>query len=163
MGYVTGNLKVEEVFPILRRTTTPTTVYKKQKLDRDDIIDITDFNVVAWLKREMRVMLDEELARAVLVGDGRSGASDDKISETNMRPIWGDDAVYAYHHQVADTLTTTDLIDEIIKMRVEYRGSGSPSTGCCNSRWSPLGSYCRNYRPSASPGCGSRASVKLRR
>lgn len=127
LGYITGNLKVEEVFPILRRITTPTTVYKKQKLDRDDIVDITDFNVVAWLKREMRVMLDEELARAVLVGDGRSGASDDKISASNIRPIWGDDAVYVTHNQVLSSLTTTDLIDEIIEMRTDYRGAGSPT------------------------------------
>jgi uncharacterized protein (UPF0297 family) len=128
LGYTTGNLKIEEVFPILRRTTTPTTIYKKQKLDRDDIIDITDFNVVAWLKREMRVMLDEEIARAVLVGDGRSGASDDKINETNVRPIWTEDTVIYTHQEVAAFADgTTDLIDDMIEMRVEYRGSGSPT------------------------------------
>jgi len=127
-GYVTGDLKVEEVFPVLRRITTPTTVYKKQKLDRDDIIDITDFNVVAWLKREMRVMLDEELARAVLVGDGRSGVATDKISETNIRPIWTDDnSVYIHQEIAAFADTTEDLIDDIIGARVEYRGSGSPT------------------------------------
>ena len=126
LGYVTGNLKVEEVFPILRRSTTPTTIYKKQKLDRDDIVDITDFNVVAWLKREMRVMLDEEIARAVLIGDGRSGVSDDKISETEIRPIWTDDVVYKHQEVAAFADGTTDLIDDIISMRVEYRGSGSP-------------------------------------
>lgn len=127
LGYVTGNLKVEEVFPILRRSTTPTTIYKKQKLDRDDIVDITDFNVVAWLKREMRVMLDEEIARAVLIGDGRSGVSDDKISETEIRPIWTDDAVYMHQEVAAFADGTTDMIDDIISMRVEYRGSGSPA------------------------------------
>lgn len=128
LGYTTGNLKIEEVFPILRRTTTPTTIYKKQKLDRDDIVDITDFNVVAWLKREMRVMLDEEIARAVLVGDGRSGASDDKINETNVRPIWTEDTVIYTHQEVAAFADgTTDMIDSMISMRVEYRGSGSPS------------------------------------
>jgi len=125
-GYVTGALKVEEVFPILKRTTTPTTIYKKQKLDRDDIVDITDFNVVAWLKREMRVMLDEEIARAILVGDGRGGASDDKISETEVRPIWTDDAVYKHQEVAAFADGTVDLIDSIIEMRVEYRGTGSP-------------------------------------
>jgi len=126
-GYVTGDLKVEEVFPILRRTTTPTTVYKKQKLDRDDILDITDFNVVAWLKREMRVMLDEELARAILVGDGRSGVATDKIDETSIRPIWTEDqVVYAHQEVAAFADTTEDLIDDIIGLRVEYRGSGSP-------------------------------------
>lgn len=125
-GYVTGDLKVEEVFPILTRSTTPTTIYKKQKLDRDDIVDITDFNVVAWLKREMRVMLDEEIARAILVGDGR-GAVPEKIVETNVRPIWTDDAVYMHQEVAAFADGTTDLIDDIIGMRVEYRGSGSPT------------------------------------
>lgn len=125
-GYVTGDLKVEEVFPILTRSTTPTTIYKKQKLDRDDIVDITDFNVVAWLKREMRVMLDEEIARAILVGDGR-GAVPEKIVETNVRPIWTDDAVYMHQEVAAFADETTDLIDDIISMRVEYRGSGSPT------------------------------------
>lgn len=127
-GYVTGDLKVEEVFPVLRRITTPTTIYKKQKLDRDDIIDITDFNVVAWLKREMRVMLDEEIARAILVGDGRSGVATDKISETEVRPIWTDDQTVYVHQEVAAFADTTeDLIDDIIGARVEYRGSGSPT------------------------------------
>lgn len=127
-GYVTGDLKVEEVFPVLRRVTTPTTIYKKQKLDRDDIIDITDFNVVAWLKREMRVMLDEEIARAILVGDGRSGVATDKISETEVRPIWTDDTTVYIHQEVAAFADTTeDLIDDIIGARVEYRGSGQPT------------------------------------
>lgn len=125
-GYVTGDQKLEEVFPVLRRITTPTTIYKKQRLDRDDIIDITDFNVVAWLKREMRVMLDEEIARAILVGDGR-GAVSDKISETEVRPIWTDDAVYIHQEVAAFADTTTDLIDDFLAMRVEYRGAGSPT------------------------------------
>lgn len=125
-GYVTGAQKLEEVFPVLRRVTTPTTIYKKQKLDRDDILDITDFNVVSWLRREMRVMLDEEIARAVLVGDGR-GAVPDKIDETNIRPIWTDDAVYIHQEVAAFADTTSDLIDDIIGARVEYRGSGQPT------------------------------------
>ena len=83
-GYITGKQKLDEVFSLLKRSTTPTTIYKKQKLDRDDVVDITDFDVVAWLKSEMRMMLDEEIARAILVGDGRLGSSDDKINETNM-------------------------------------------------------------------------------
>ena len=126
-GYVTTAQKVDEVFPILRRITNPTTVYKKQKLDRDDVVDITDFNVVSWLKREMRVMLNEELARAILVGDGRAGADPDHIDETAIRPIWADDALFVTHKQVASTQGTDDLIDDLITARVDYRGSGSPS------------------------------------
>ena len=86
-GYIKGNIKKEEFFSLAKRTTSPTTVYKKQKLDRDDVVDITDFDVVAWLKGEMRFMLDEEIARAILVGDGRPDSSDDKINESNIRPI----------------------------------------------------------------------------
>ena len=102
-GYMKGKLKKEEVFTLLKRTTTPTTIYKKQKMDRDDVIDITDFDVIAWLKAEMRTMLDEEIARAVLIGDGRSTASDDKINENNIRPIWKDEELYTipYCHQVS--------------------------------------------------------------
>ena len=92
-GYIKGKLKKEEFFSLIKRTTTPTTVYKKQKLDRDDVIDITDFDVVSWIKSEMRGMLDEEIARAILVGDGRISSSDDKINETNIRPIWKDRCV----------------------------------------------------------------------
>lgn len=127
-GYITTNQKVEEVFPVLRRVTTPHTVYKKQKLDRDDIIDITDFDVVRWLKSEMRVLLDEELARAVLVGDGRDPVTevDDHIPTDNIRPVWGDDTVYVYHKQVASTQGADDLIDDMITARLEYRGSGNP-------------------------------------
>src|SRR5574344_1678623 len=106
-GYIKGKLKKEEVFSLLKRTTTPTTIYKKQKLDRDDVIDITDFDVVAWLKTEMRMMLDEEIARAVLVGDGRNAAADDKISELNIRPIWTDDDLYTIKTPVVVTPDST--------------------------------------------------------
>ena len=132
-GYVKGNMKVEEIFNILKRTTTPTTVYKKQKIDRDDQIDITDFDVVAWLKSEMRTMLDEEIARAILVGDGRSAASSDKISETNIRPIWTDDNLYTIKKTIAITSSTTDdakakaFIRAAVKARKDYRGSGNPT------------------------------------
>ena len=127
LGYVTGNLKKEEVFGLLRRITTPTTVYKKQKLDRDDIVDITDMDVVAWLKAEMRVMLDEELARAVLISDGRDVASEDKINEANIRPIWTDDDMYAHHITMDAGSTTLDIIDEIVRARKYYKGSGNPT------------------------------------
>lgn len=128
-GYVTGNQKVEEVFPVLRRITTPHTIYKKQKLDRDDIIDITDFNVVAWLKSEMRVMLDEEIARAVLIGDGRDPVTevDDHIPHANIRPVYEDDTVYAYNVQVALARTADEMIDDLITAREQYRGSGNPT------------------------------------
>jgi len=126
-GYVKGNLKKEEVIKLLKRVTTPTTVYKKQKLDRDDIIDITDFDVVSWLKAEMRVMLDEELGRAVLIGDGRDPASEDKINEENIRPILTDDEMYCHHVALANNIATKDLIDEILKARINYKGSGNPT------------------------------------
>lgn len=125
-GYVTGAQKAEEVIAVLTRTTTPTTVYKLQKLDRDDMIDITDFNVVAWLKREMRMMLDEELSRAMLIGDGRS-AGPDKIDENMIRPIYTDDNAYAHLVQVAVGQTNDDLIDDFITARLNYRGSGRPT------------------------------------
>ena len=133
LGYVKGNEKVEEVFGLLKRTTDPQTVYKKQKLDRDDIIDITDFDVVAWLRNEMRGRLEAEIARAMLVGDGRSAASDDKIIETKIRPIATDVALYTVPVVVspeddADTEpTTSELIDAIIRARKDYKGSGTPS------------------------------------
>lgn len=126
-GYIKGNKKVEEQFSVMKRTTDPTTVYKLQKLDRDDIIDITDFDVVAWMKGEMRMMLDEELARAYLVGDGRSVASSDKINELNIRPIWTDDEVFAVHTVMARNTPVTDIIDGIIKAKKEYKGSGQPT------------------------------------
>lgn len=131
-GYVKGNLKFEEVITLLKRVTNPTTIYKKQKLDRDDVVDITDFDVIAWLKSEMRMMLDEEIARAVLVGDGRSNSSNDKINEQNIRPIWTDDDVYTVKAAVNVSKTATDdekakgFIKACIKSRKEYKGSGNP-------------------------------------
>ena len=126
-GYVTGNLKKEEVFGLLKRITTPTTIYKKQKLDRDDIIDITDFNVVAWLKVEMRMMLDEEIARAVLIGDGRPVDSDDKISETNIRPIYKDADMYAHRVELKKDINMEAVIEDIIRARKFYKGTGRPT------------------------------------
>ena len=131
-GYVTGELKTEEVFGLLRRTTTPTTVYKKQKLDRDDIIDITDLDVIAWLKMEMRMMLDEEIARAILIGDQRAADHADKINESSIRPIYKDDDMYNHKVTVASDATTQDVIEAIIRARTEYKGSGTP-TFYCNS------------------------------
>ena len=126
-GYIKGNKKVDEVFALLKRSTGPTTIYKKQKLDRDDIIDITDLDVVAWLKIEMRMMLEEELSRAVLVGDGRSAASDDKIREDCIRPIYTDDSLYSEKVLLPGTATTMQIIDQIILSRKLYKGSGTPT------------------------------------
>lgn len=131
-GYIKGNMKVEEVFGLLKRQTTPTTVYKKQKLDRDDVVDITDFDVVAWLKKEMRMMLDEELARAILVGDGRNPLSTDKISETNIRPILTDEDLFTIKKEVLVGGSATDdekaraVIRAAVKARKDYKGSGNP-------------------------------------
>ena len=132
-GYIKGKLKKNEVFTLLKRTTTPTTIYKKQKMDRDDLIDITDFDVVAWLKGEMRMMLDEELARAFLVGDGRLSSSDDKINELNIRPIWTDDDLFTIKKLVEVDLSTAsesdiakEFIRSVIKSRKDYKGSGNP-------------------------------------
>lgn len=131
-GYIKGNLKKEEVFSLLKRTTTPTTVYKKQKMDRDDVVDIQDFDVVAWLKTEMRGMLDEEIARAVLVGDGRLASSDDKINEQCIRPIWTDSELYTIKTIVTVTGSATEdekakaFIKAAIKSRKNYKGSGNP-------------------------------------
>ncbi len=131
-GYVKGKKKVDEVFPLLKRVTTPVTVYKKQTLDRDDVIDIVDMDVVAWLKKEMRMMLDEELARAILVGDGRNQSSSDKINEQNIRPIWTDDDVYTVKAAIPITKETTgpekakSFIKAAIRSRKEYKGSGNP-------------------------------------
>ena len=129
-GYMKGKLKHDEVITLLKRTTTPQTIYKRQRMDRDDVIDITDFDVVAWLKAEMRMMLDEEIARAVLVGDGRSSASDDKISEEHIRPIWKDEDFYTIK---ASFTTASDaskdaeaFIDTAIRSRKDYKGSGNP-------------------------------------
>lgn len=131
-GYIKGNAKVEEFFSMIKRITTPTTIYKKQKIDRDDFIDITDFDVVAWLKREMRMKLEEEIARAILIGDGRNASSSDKINEQNIRPIWTDEDVYT----VKQLITTTSgmkedekaraFIKACIRSRKNYKGSGQP-------------------------------------
>ena len=131
-GYIKGKLKKEEVFTLLKRTTTPTTIYKKQKLDRDDIIDITDFDVVAWIKSEMRMMLDEEIARAILVGDGRMTSDDDHINEANIRPIWKDDDLYTIKAKITVSASATDddkakaVIKAAVKSRKDYKGSGNP-------------------------------------
>ena len=132
-GYIKGKLKKEEVFSLLKRTTTPQTIYKKQKIDRDDYIDIVDLDVVAWIKTEMRMMLDEEIARAILVGDGRLSSSDDKISEDHIRPIWTDADLYTIKAAVDITKDTTSaeiakaFIVEAIRSRVQYKGSGAPT------------------------------------
>lgn len=132
-GYIKGKLKKEEVFGLLKRTTTPTTIYKKQKLDRDDVIDIVDFDVVAWLKTEMRMMLNEEIARAILVGDGRGSSDDDKINETNIRPVWKDEDLYTIKSRLNITSSSTAddkakaFIRAAIKSRKDYKGSGTPT------------------------------------
>ena len=132
-GYIKGKMKKEEFFSLLKRTTSPTTVYKKQKMDRDDVIDITDFDVVSWLKSEMRMMLDEELARAYLIGDGRLASSDDKINEQNIRPVAKDDDLFTIHSVITVASAATDdekakaFIKQVIKERKNYKGSGNPS------------------------------------
>jgi len=133
-GYIKGTEKKEEVIQMLRRTTGPTTVYKKQKLDRDDILDITDFDVIAWLKWEIRFMLNEEIARAILIGDGRSAISPDKIKDpagstdgTGIRSIANDNELYAHQVQLAANVSAEVTIDEVTRSRTAYRGSGSPS------------------------------------
>ena len=136
LGYLKGNRKKEEIFTVMKRSTTPQTIYKKAKLDRDDIIDITDFNVVAFQKKEMREMLDEEIARAILMGDGRLSDSDDKINETNVRPIFNDDSMYTIKVGVVADASATD--DEkarafrrtVVKSRKQYRGSGNITMFC---------------------------------
>ena len=131
-GYIKDEYKKEETFSLLKRTTTPQTIYKKQKLDRDDIIDITDFDVVAWIKAEMRMMLDEEIARAIMIGDGRLASSDDKIKEEHVRPIWKDDPLYSVKVQVTyaagadDNAKAQANIKALIKNRKLYKGSGNP-------------------------------------
>ena len=131
-GYIKGKLKKEEVFSLLKRTTTPTTIYKKQKMDRDDVIDITDFDVITWLKSEMRLMLDEEIARAAIVGDGRLASSDDKINEQNIRPVWTDSDLFTIKAAFSVSAGATDddkakaFIRACIKSRKDYKGSGNP-------------------------------------
>lgn len=132
-GYIKGKMKKEEVFSLLKRTTTPTTIYKKQKLDRDDVIDIVDFDVVAWLKQEMRMMLNEEIARAVLVGDGRLNSDDDKINELNIRPIWKDEDLYTVKYKMTVAADADEFeraktfIRSVIRSRKQYKGSGNPT------------------------------------
>lgn len=130
-GYIKGKQKKEEVFTLLKRTTDPQTIYKKQKLDKDDIYDVTDFNMVLWLKGEMRVMLDEETARAILIGDGRAADSEDKIKEDHIRPIVSDVDLYNVKVEVSagtdDAETTKNIINAVIKSRKQYKGSGNPT------------------------------------
>lgn len=132
-GYTKGHLKTEEVFGLLKRVTTPTTIYKKQKLDRDDLLDVVDFDVVMWLRAEMRIMLNEEIARAILIGDGRSVNSDDKINESNIRPIYTDDILFTIHQKYSVPSDATDeakakeFIKQCVKSRKDYRGSGNPT------------------------------------
>lgn len=136
-GYLKGKYKKEQVFGLLKRTTTPTTIYKKQKMDRDDIIDITDFSVVDMIKREMRMMLNEEIARAALIGDGRSASSDDKINEMNVRPIWTDEDLFTIKAGFTAANGSTDdetsdnkaraFIKAAIRARKNYKGSGNPT------------------------------------
>ena len=130
LGYMKGNMKKEEVFTLLKRTTSPTTIYKKQKLDRDDVVDITDFDVVAWIKGEMRMMLNEEIARAILIGDGRLSSSDDKINEQCIRPIAKDEDLYTIKSQVTVgkdfAETVKNMIRAAVKARKDYKGSGNP-------------------------------------
>lgn len=131
LGYIKGNLKKDEVFSLLKRTTSPTTIYKKQKLDRDDMVDITDFDVVAWIKAEMRMMLDEELARAILIGDGREVASEDKIKDpagatdgAGIRSIVNENELYAVKVPVAKG---ADFIEAALRARAQYKGTGNPT------------------------------------
>lgn len=131
-GYIKGKQKVEEVITALKRTTDPQTIYKLQKMDRDDVVDITDFDVIAWLKAEMRGKLDEEIARAILVGDGRSSSSEDKIDPLKIRPVYGDDATYTIKRTLARAAGADDyafakaFIKDIVRSRKDYKGSGNP-------------------------------------
>lgn len=138
-GYMKGKLKKEEVFSLLKRSTTPTTIYKKQKLDRDDVIDITDFDVVVWIKGEMRMMLNEEIARAILVGDGRLASSDDHINDQNVRPIWTDAELYSIKCRYdikgkTDDEQTKSFMKSIIRSRKNYKGTGSPALYCTEDK-----------------------------
>ena len=131
-GYIKGNLKKEQVFSLLKRTTDPQTIYKKQKIDRDDAVDITDFDVVAWIKEEMRFMLNEEIARAILIGDGRLSSSDDKIKEDHIRPIVNDAALYTIQKSydvkgLTESARVKEFMKSAVKARKDYKGSGSPT------------------------------------
>ena len=129
-GFVKGNMKKDEFFGLASRETTPFTIYKKQKLDRDDIIDITDLDIVAWLKAEMRIMLDEEIARAILVGDGREVDDEDKINESKIRPIAHDHDFYAHKVTVPAEVSGDGFIEAILRNRVNYKGTGNPHMFC---------------------------------
>ena len=138
LGYIKGKAKKEEVFTLLKRTTDPQTIYKKQKLHRDDVLDITDFDVVAFVKREMRMMLEEEIARAILIGDGRLTSSDDHISDQHIRSIANDAELYAIHHLVTPAQNTAEakakaMIRESLRARKDYQGSGEPTLFCSES------------------------------
>ena len=126
-GYIKGNKKEDEVFTLLQRVTSPTTIYKKQRLDRDDILDITDFDVVTWIRGEMKIMLEEEIGRAVLIGDGRQASSKDKIKEDCIRPIYKEDSLYAPRVVLAKETTTEDVLDSIIRAMDDYDGAGNPT------------------------------------
>ena len=133
-GYITGKRKKEEIFKLLKRSTGPTTIYKKQKIDRDDELDITDFDVVVWLQQEMRLMLEEEIARAILVGDGRSALSDDKVKDPEgapqgdgIRSILNDDELYVTTVELAANVSPKDMVKGIIRSRVHFKGSGKPA------------------------------------
>nr|DAY42508.1 MAG TPA: major capsid protein [Caudoviricetes sp.] len=132
-GYITGSRKKEEVFKLLKRVTTPTTIYKLQKFDRDDLLDITDFDTIAWVKGEMRSKLDEELARAILLGDGRSNSDPDKINEENIRPILKEDDLYCLKKDLPATIETADIVDELIRAQDDLEGTGSPTLFCAKS------------------------------
>lgn len=131
-GYIKGNQKKEEVFGLLKRVTTPQTIYKLQKLDRDDVVDITDFDVIAWIKKEMKLMLDEEVARAVLISDGRQSGEEDRINPENIRPIWNDDDFFTIKKKVKFEANDTNavkadkIIESVLRARKNYKGSGSP-------------------------------------
>lgn len=132
-GYITGSRKKEEVFKLLKRVTTPTTIYKLQKFDRDDLLDITDFDTIAWVKGEMRSKLDEELARAILLGDGRSNSDPDKINEENIRPILKEDDLYCLKKDLPATITPDAIVDELIRAQDDLEGTGSPTLFCAKS------------------------------
>lgn len=162
-GYIKGNEKIEEVFPIFKRTTEPTTIYKKQKLDRDDIIDITDINVVMWLKSEMRLMLDEERARAYLIGDGRSGDNPDKIDELKIRPIYKDSDKYSIKVQLTAAATGLDELEALKKARKDYKGTGNPSLYTTAGKiidWTLLKDENGNYRFRDAPEVAKFLNVK---
>lgn len=126
-GYIKGSKKKDEVFTLLKRVTNPTTIYKKQRLDRDDILDITDFDVVSWIRGEMKIMIEEELGRAILLGDGREASSDDKIKEDCIRPIFKEDSLYAPRVILAKDTSTDDALDSIVRAMDDYEGSGNPT------------------------------------